>query len=72
MKAKTTSVVYRFDSSCEMESLEVNGKCIAEGNYWDHHIDPDMIVDAFKAAGVRVTLKRIACRYTDACDWEPR
>ena len=31
------TITIRTDESCEMACVELNGKCIREGNYWDFH-----------------------------------
>ena len=32
-----STIKVKIDESCEMACVELNGKCIMEGNYWDFH-----------------------------------
>lgn len=36
-KTVPNKVLIRVDRSCDMAEVEVNGKCIMMGNFWDFH-----------------------------------
>lgn len=67
-KPKPVEVVHKYDDSCDMEEIYVNGECIASGNSWDFSLDTGLLMDAFKAAGVKAKLKKVPYKYDDDGD----